>query len=529
MEKVAVVGAGVSGLVTAKELLEEGHEVVIFEQESSIGGVFKTGVSYDRMHLTVSNYFMAYSSLAPPEGQERYYWNRAEYVEYLNRFANHFDLTKRIRFNSTVTRVRREGDEIFHVSSMSPEGSRDEKFTAVAICRGAYRRTGPRKVTFDGEGSFSGETVHTADWRGPEQFRGKRVVCVGLGETSADVTRWISDVAKECWLSMRSYPVLIERYPYGGADTNDAFSTRLSHWIYDIRLFAPLFVALEYYAPEMPPHNRMVWEYTKKAPPGKFLQKNDAFIDNILDGRIKPNFSGIKRLDGKRVIFGDGESVEADMLMLGTGYEEGSIPPEWVDGLDVKDIRSLFKHMFHPDVGSRLAFIGWARPTQGGVPAASEMQARLFALACSGKWALPQKDELAHRIAMDAQRESDRSSGNPYMRTLVHYTSFMDEMADLIGCNPRLADHLGEPELLYRLLCGSNVAACYRLVGPHADPEGAKRLILRLPVALERSMPWRDIFDKILPQALESHVSPSKRDEVSTIVRSLFRRGCEGR
>ena len=35
--KVCVVGAGVSGLVTVKELLEEGHDVVFFEQEAKEG------------------------------------------------------------------------------------------------------------------------------------------------------------------------------------------------------------------------------------------------------------------------------------------------------------------------------------------------------------------------------------------------------------------------------------------------------------------------------------------------------------
>lgn len=39
--KVAVIGAGTAGLVTARELQREGHRVVIFEKAAEIGGTWK--------------------------------------------------------------------------------------------------------------------------------------------------------------------------------------------------------------------------------------------------------------------------------------------------------------------------------------------------------------------------------------------------------------------------------------------------------------------------------------------------------
>lgn len=36
----AVIGAGAAGLVTARELTAEGHDVVVFEQSSSLGGIW---------------------------------------------------------------------------------------------------------------------------------------------------------------------------------------------------------------------------------------------------------------------------------------------------------------------------------------------------------------------------------------------------------------------------------------------------------------------------------------------------------
>lgn len=527
MQRVAIVGAGMAGLVTAREVLDEGCEVVVFEQEPRIGGTFTTGVGYDRMHLTVSNYFMAFSSLSPPADQGRYFWSRAEYIDYLERFVARFDLARHVRLDTRVTRIARHPDGGFRVVSSTPGGTRDERFSAVAICRGAFRREAPR--TIPELAGYTGTVFHAANWTGPEPFRGKRVVCVGMGETSADLTKWVSDVAEECWLAMRSYPALIERYPYGGADTNDAFSTRVTHWGDTARSGVALLTTAQRYVPEMPAHNRLVWDWLAKARPGRFLQKNDVFVDSVLGGAITPTFGGIARCEGRRIDFADGQSTEADIVMQCTGYQEGAIPSGWIDDVEIPDVRGLYKHMFHPDVGRDLAFIGWARPVQGGVPAAAEMQARLFALACSGHWDLPDRDELRARIASDAAREDAYTAGNPYMRTLVQYTDYMDSMADLIGCNPDLGNFLDDPDLLYHLACGSNIAPCYRLVGPHADPATARAVVLRLPVALERSVIHRDIFDYLVPHNLVGRVAASKLDRVVAVLRSAFARAWEGR
>ncbi|MGA8260809.1 MAG: NAD(P)-binding protein [Arenicellales bacterium] len=76
--KVCVVGAGVSGLVVVKELLDEGHDVVCFEQEAKEGGVFNhpKGIAYDSMYVTVSQYFTSYSSMPPIDEDQRAFWSR---------------------------------------------------------------------------------------------------------------------------------------------------------------------------------------------------------------------------------------------------------------------------------------------------------------------------------------------------------------------------------------------------------------------------------------------------------------------
>jgi dimethylaniline monooxygenase (N-oxide forming) len=45
-KRVAVIGAGIGGLVTAKVLRDDAFDVVVFEQEPTIGGVWAATRTY---------------------------------------------------------------------------------------------------------------------------------------------------------------------------------------------------------------------------------------------------------------------------------------------------------------------------------------------------------------------------------------------------------------------------------------------------------------------------------------------------
>src|SRR3989442_10631385 len=94
--EVCVIGAGASGLVVMKELLDEGHVVSCYEKSDRQGGLFnysptKGGV-YDSTVLTISNNFMAFSSFPPRDHETPRYWRHTEYFEYLRQFAEEFHL-----------------------------------------------------------------------------------------------------------------------------------------------------------------------------------------------------------------------------------------------------------------------------------------------------------------------------------------------------------------------------------------------------------------------------------------------------
>jgi dimethylaniline monooxygenase (N-oxide forming) len=303
-----------SGLVATKELLDEGHEVVCFEKQSRVGGNFNypSGAAYDDMRLTVSNYFMTFSSLPPDLNEDRHHWTRRQYLDYLERFAAHFDLEKCMRFGVDVQGITRTSSDEFIVKVLADGAASEEKFDAIAICQGAHRPTAPRYPTLSGKESFNGEITHTASYKNADDFAGRRVLCVGFGETAADVAHQISQVASECWISFRKYPSLVGRGARGF--TNDSNSTRIGHAIARHIVNAEkLKRAKKVLAkPNANPHAKFMADWLVKCgtPSYQFLQKNDDFIESVLDGKLQVMASGIDSLEGNRVNFTNGEKMD---------------------------------------------------------------------------------------------------------------------------------------------------------------------------------------------------------------------------
>jgi hypothetical protein len=174
------------------------------------------------------------------------------------------------------------------------------------------------------------------------------------------------------------------------------------------------------------------------------------------------------------VFFKDGRAEDFDVIVLCTGFKKdfSALGPD----LAVKDnnVRNLYKHAFPPSQGGRLAFIGFVRPYTGGIPIVAEMQARYFALLCSGKHRLPA--DVERRIAREKAWEDEMVALSPrHPETIPAQSMFIDGIAKEIGCLMPLSELMLRPRLLVRHWFYPFNQACYRLTGPHSDPESALR------------------------------------------------------
>jgi hypothetical protein len=220
--------------------------------------------------------------------------------------------------------------------------------------------------------------------------------------------------------------------------------------------------------------NRRSHDYASNWTQQIVFSKNVSFIPNLVNGKLRLNDKGVERIDGHRVTFKDGTSEEFDTILLCTGFKMdfGALGPD----LAVKDnnVRNLYKHSFHPAHGGRLAFMGFVRPYTGGIPVVAEMQARYFALLCSGKHQLPADVET--RIEREKAWEDRTVARSPRRpETIPSRTLFVDAIAKEIGCLMPLSQLLLRPRLFVRHWFYPFNQACYRLTGPHSDPAYAER------------------------------------------------------
>ncbi|XP_059651573.1 flavin-containing monooxygenase FMO GS-OX5-like [Cornus florida] len=344
--KVAVIGAGAGGLISAREFQREGHQVVVYEKGSRLGGTWAYdprvesdplsldpkreiihSSAYHSLRTNLPRHVMGFSDYpftARKNGDPRNYPGHEEVLGFLNDFAMEFGLTELIRFDTEVVRVESRNDE-WVVESRTSGLSSVDMFEAVVVCNGKH--TEPRLANPPGIEKWSGKQVHSHNYRVPEPFRNQIVVLVGAGPSAFGISRDIATVAKEVHLSSRHPDVKFSKL--------DGYDN--------------------------------IWQHSK--------------INYVNE-------------DGT-VAFEDGCSVKADVIFHCTGYKY-HFPFLNTNGIvtidDDNRVGPLYKHIFPPQLGPWLSFVGI--PFMIGTIHMMELQSKWIAHVLSGKVSLPSKEEM---------------------------------------------------------------------------------------------------------------------------------------
>lgn len=208
VKRVAVIGAGVSGLSSIKCCLDEGLEPTCFERSTDIGGLWKfTETSKDGMtgvyKSLVTNVCKEMSCYSDFPFQEDYpnFMNQEKFWNYLQEFAERFDLRKYIRFRTTVCSITKRPDFSetgqWDVVTETEEKQETAVFDAVMVCTGHFLNPRLPLESFPGIHKFKGHILHSQEYKFPECFRDKRVLVIGLGNTGGDVAVELSRMAAQ--------------------------------------------------------------------------------------------------------------------------------------------------------------------------------------------------------------------------------------------------------------------------------------------------------------------------------------------
>src|SRR3954453_5969122 len=172
--RVAVVGAGPSGIVAAKGALEAGFDVTVFEAGDALGGQWNTEAEHSGvwpgMRTNTSRAMTAFSDFPAPADHPLH--PAAEQIHaYLGEYARAFGVIDHIRFETPVAQVQ---------PGWTVDG---EPFDAVVIASGRFRRPRWPGVVH----GFRGEVLHTLDYPGAGAFRDRATLVYGNGISGAEI------------------------------------------------------------------------------------------------------------------------------------------------------------------------------------------------------------------------------------------------------------------------------------------------------------------------------------------------------
>lgn len=404
-KSVAVIGAGISGLQVIRALRSKGYDVTAFDgDKDGVGGLWR------------SNY-LSYGSQAPkqlfefpdfpfddvPFGD---FPTGEQIKNYIERYADHFDLRRDVVLNTTVTSaVQNDENNSWNIETVSttPDGEKKtqtHQFDKLIVSTGLYASDRPsfpalvqEEVDKSNNGDFDGDILHSHELQRPEQVKGKRVVVVGGGKSAIDVAVASSNAGAE----------------------KVTMLSRAAHWptprkIADIipfqyvflsRLGQNLVLGLTGPLPGCSPSHSSIWHHTVgkyimppifkivellfaaqfrnvSGPTSPFLKKagvvedfygyahvlDYSFRDKVEAGDIDWKIGSIEKFvdDGTGIELngGGGDHLEADVVICGTGFAKdySIFDSKTRERLNVEsDGLYLFNHTVPPNVDN-LAFVG---------------------------------------------------------------------------------------------------------------------------------------------------------------------------
>ena len=208
--RVAIVGAGFSGIGMGAALQRAGHEYAIFERASDLGGVWQHN-TYPGACCDVPSYVYSYS------WAQRRDWSRpcspqAEIQKYLREVATEQRVIGKVRFGTEVTEARWNPARLkwrLTLLGSGPGGSDD--YEADALVLGCGQLSRPSWPQIPGATGFTGHSFHSALWDHEHDLTGERVAVIGTGASAIQFIPEIAQRVAQLDIYQRSAPYLLPR------------------------------------------------------------------------------------------------------------------------------------------------------------------------------------------------------------------------------------------------------------------------------------------------------------------------------
>ena len=277
---VIVVGGGQSGLAAARVLRELHVPTVILEASDRPAGSWPR--YYDSLRVFSPAGYSSMPGMPFPGAPDRYP-GRDEVADYLVHYAAGLDVE--IQINTRVETIQQDGKGFV----VFTEDGRALRASGIVAASGSF--SNPYRPSFPGEEAFAGELTHVAEYRNAAPYAGRRVIVVGAGDSAAQVANELAPVATVT-LATR-HPVRFIPQRLGGQD--------IHYWLRETGF------------------DTLPAAWLNKITGGSVVTDSVGFEQTLAEGHVdrRPMFIA---LDGRQVVWSDGQREPVDAIILATGY-----------------------------------------------------------------------------------------------------------------------------------------------------------------------------------------------------------------
>lgn len=217
-----VIGAGFGGLYAVHKLRNDlGLSVQAYDSASDVGGTWFWNRYPGALSDTESFcYRYSFDKELLQEGQwKTRYLTQPEILDYLNTFADRFDIRRSYQFDTRVTATHfDEASGLWRVTT-----DKGQTITAKYLVTGLGLLSATNTPPFKGADTFKGNIYHTGAWPEGIDLSGKRVGVIGTGSTGVQVIIALAPVVRHLTVFQRSpqYVVPIGNWPEDQATIDD--------------------------------------------------------------------------------------------------------------------------------------------------------------------------------------------------------------------------------------------------------------------------------------------------------------------
>ena len=378
--KIAIIGAGPSGLATAAVLQEFGHDVLVFEKAPDIGGVWSATRTYPGVSTQDDRVTYAFSDFPMPEDFPEHP-SGAHVRGYLENYAEVKGVRSRVHLNTRVESAEpNAAADGWVIRTVGASGPATHDVDWLVVANGVFST--PHVPVWPGRAEFEahgGRVILPTELGSGEALIGRRVAIVGWGKTACDVAAETSRMASSTILVARAIRWKIPKRIAPGLTFRHLLLTRLGEQL----MAGPRTTLLSRVISLMwlPARRTALWALRRSiarrtgmpavgmTPNARIISGNlvtDGFFEAMAEGRL-----GVRRersvvelgsVDGQAgVRLSDGSWLPADVVVPATGFDQdlSFFPPSVQESLmDADGALPLHRRILPFDV-PQLTFAGW--------------------------------------------------------------------------------------------------------------------------------------------------------------------------